>query len=398
MRVIRVLLIVALFSAALLFGVACGEEPPQDATEGGSSSEATTEETGGETTVEATEETAGGATVGTTGETTNGTTGGTTAGITQEALSPGEGNLVIYSGRSKELVGPIIAQFEERSGIDVQTRYGDTAQLASTILEEGENTPADLFFAQDPGALGALSDEDRFQQLPGNLLEPVPERFRSPDDLWVGTSARARVVAYNTEALSEEDLPNSILDFTDPEWQGRIGWAPTNGSFQAFVTALREIEGEDGARQWLEGIQANDPLEYPDNSTALQAVASGEVDVAFVNHYYLYRALEEEGQGFEARNYHLESGDPGNLVIAAGAGILDSAENPQAAKSFIQYMLSEEAQQFFADETFEYPMLDGVQVANGVEPLSEIQAPDVKLGNLDDLEGTLELLNETGVL
>ncbi|MGB3633399.1 MAG: iron ABC transporter substrate-binding protein [Rubrobacteraceae bacterium] len=400
---IRVLLIFALFTATLLAGVACGEEPPQDATEGGSSSAATTEEaTGGGTTVETTEGTSGGTTSGTTssgatGGTTNGTTGGTTA-ETQEALSPGEGNLVVYSGRSEELVGPIIEQLEERSTIDVQVRYGDTAELAAQILEEGENTPADLFFAQDPGALGALSDEGRFQQLPDNLLEPVPGRFRSPDDLWVGTSGRARVVAYNTEMLGRDELPDSIFGFTDPEWQGRIGWAPTNGSFQAFVTALREIEGEDRARQWLEDIQANDPLEYPDNSTALQGVASGEVEVAFVNHYYLYQALEEQGQNFGARNYNFPSPDPGNLVIASGAGILETAENPQAARSFIQYMLSEEAQQFFADETFEYPMLEGVQTAEDIEPLSEIETPDVKLGNLDDLEGTLELLQETGVL
>ena len=305
---------------------------------------------------------------------------------------------MVYSGRSEELVGPIIEQFEERAGVDVQTRYGETSELAAQILEEGENSPADLFFAQDPGALGALADEGRFQELPENLLQPVPERFRSPDGLWVGTSGRARTVAFNTEMLNRDELPDSIFGFTDPEWEGRIGWAPTNGSFQAFVTALREIEGEDRARQWLEDVQANDPLEYPDNSTALQAVASGEVEAAFVNHYYLYRALEEQGEDFGARNYYFEGADPGNLVIVAGAGILDSAENPQAAESFIQYMLSEEAQQFFADETFEYPMREGVQTAEGLEPLSEINTPDVNLGNLDDLQGTLELLRETGVL
>ncbi len=401
MRVIRALMTVALFSTTLLFSGACGEEPPQNSQEGspvqtGSPAE-TAEETGG-TTVETTEEVTDGTTGGATGETTGGTTGGTTAGTTQEALSPGEGNLVIYSGRNEELVGPIITQFEEEAGVDVQVRYGDTAELASTILEEGENSPADLFFAQDPGALGALADEGRFQELSGSTGEDVPDRFKSSNDLWVGTSGRARVVAYNTDALSEEDLPDSIFGFTDPEWQGRIGWAPTNGSFQAFVTALREIEGEDRARQWLEDIQANDPFEYPDNSTALQGVASGEVEVAFVNHYYLYQALEEQGRDFEARNFNFEGTDPGNLVIASGAGILDSAENPRAADSFIQYLLTEEAQQFFADETFEYPMIDGVETAEGVPPLSEIGTPDVDLGDLDDLQGTLELLQETGAL
>lgn len=392
-RSIRILSLLILVVTLAVVAAACAEEAPNG---GGNSATETAapEETVGGTTVGATEET----TAGTTGDTTNGTTGGTTGGATQEALSPGEGSLVIYSGRSEELVGPIISQFEEEAGVDVQVRYGDTAELAAQILEEGENTPADLFFAQDPGALGALSEEGRFRQLPEQIQGLTPERFRSPEGDWIGTSGRARVVAFNTEMLSRNELPDSIFGFTDPEWQGRIGWAPTNGSFQAFVTALRETEGEDRARQWLKDIQANDPFEYPDNSTALQGVASGEVEVAFVNHYYLYQALEEQGQDFGARNYNFGSEDPGNLVIVAGAGILESAENPQAARSFIQYMLSEEAQQYFADETFEYPMIDGVQTDEGLKSLSEIQSPDVNLGNLDDLEGTLDLLRETGAL
>ena len=334
------------------------------------------------------------------GETAGGTTGGTTGETTsaQEELTPGEGALVIYSGREEALVGPIIEQFEQESGVDVQVRYGDTAELAATILEEGANSPADVFLAQDPGALGAVAEAGAFRGLPEETLNLVDARFRSPDGLWVGTSGRARVVAYNTEAVAEDELPGSIFGFTDPEWSGRIGWSPTNGSFQAFVTALREIEGEDRAREWLEGIQANDPLEYPDNSSTLEAVASGEVEVGFVNHYYLYRALEEQGDGFGARNHFLEAGDPGNLVIVSGAGILETASNPGAAEDFIDFMLSEEAQQYFADETFEYPMIDGVQAAEGLVPLNEIQTPDVDLGNLDDLEGTLELLRETGVL
>jgi iron(III) transport system substrate-binding protein len=240
------------------------------------------------------------------GETTAETTGADTTA--QEALTPGEGALVIYCGRSEELVGPLFEQFEKESGVDVQVRYGDTAELAATVLEEGENSPADLFFAQDPGALGALTDEGRFRPLPQETLDRVPERFRSDEGVWVGTSGRSRVVAYNTDELSEGDLPDSIFGFTQPEWEGRIGWAPTNGSFQAFVTALRVLEGEDVAREWLEGIQANDPSVYPDNATALEGVASGEVEVAFVNHYYLYQALEEQGEGFPARNYYLKNG------------------------------------------------------------------------------------------
>ena len=357
--------LVVLACLALLSG--CGQPPPEQGGGGNSS-----EKTGGETTGD---------------ETT-----------AAEALEPGEGTLVVYSGRSEELVGPVFEQFAERSGVDVQVRYGDTAELAATIIEEGENSPADLFFAQDPGALGALDDEGRLTGLPDEVLDQGPARFRADDGDWVGTSGRSRVVAYNTEQLSEGDLPSSIFDFTDSEWEGRIGWAPTNGSFQAFVTALRELEGEERAREWLEGIQANDPFEYPDNLTALEGVASGEVDVAFVNHYYLFQVKEEQGDDVPVRNYYLKGGDPGALVLAAGAGVLDSAENPGAAESFLEFALSKEAQQYFADDTYEYPLVEGVETDEELVPLSEIQSPKIDLSNLDDLQGTLELLQETGVV
>ena len=377
---IAVLLLAVAFVAA-----ACGRPPEGEEAQGSAKPEGSAEGSAA----------AGGA------EAVSGAARGAASGAPvgpEEELTPGEGTLVVYSGREQYLVEPIFEQFEERSGVDVQVRYGETAELASTILEEGENSPADLFFAQDPGALGALADAGALTELPQDIVDGVPERFRSEEDEWVGTSGRARVVAYNTEELSEEDLPDSILDFEDSEWSGRIGWAPTNGSFQAFVTALREVEGEGEAREWLEGIQANDPFVYPDNSTALEAVASGEVDVAFVNHYYLYQALEEQGEGFDARNYSFPGGDVGNLVIASGVGVLPTAENPEAAHSFAEYLLSEEVQRYFADETFEYPLAEGVEPTEGLKPLDEIETPEVDLGDLDDLQGTLELLQETGVL
>jgi iron(III) transport system substrate-binding protein len=309
-----------------------------------------------------------------------------------------EGSLVVYSGRNEELVGPIIERFEEESRIDVEVRYGDTAELAATILEEDANSPADVFLSQDAGALGAVADRGLLSTLSGDVLERVEERFRDPEGRWVGVSGRARVVAYNTEALGAEDLPNSILEFTDPEWEGRLGWAPTNGSFQAFVTALRLIEGEEVAREWLEGIQANDPQVYENNIATLQGVASGEIEAGFVNHYYLFQRQEEEGGDVPVNNYYFRNGDPGALVNVAGVGILGTSDNAPAAGEFLDFLLSEEAQQYFANETFEYPLVEGVPINEELVPLSEIETPNIDLSNLDDLEGTLELLRETGVL
>jgi iron(III) transport system substrate-binding protein len=310
----------------------------------------------------------------------------------------GAETLTIYSGREQSLVQPLLERFAEQEGVAIKVRYGDTAELAATMLEEGDNSPADIFFAQDGGALGALDAEGMFQPIPDDLLAKVDERFRAPDGTWVGFSGRARVVAYSTERLDEADLPESILDFTDPVWNGRIGWAPTNGSFQSFVTELRQVEGEDGARAWLEGIQANDPVSYESNIPAELGIADGEVDVAFVNHYYLYVLRAEEGDDFPVENGFMAPGDPGSLVNVAGGGILSTSDSEEDAQAFIRFMLGVEAQEYFASETFEYPLADGVPADPQLRPLSEIQPPDVPLGDLADLQGTLRLLQETGVL
>jgi len=308
-----------------------------------------------------------------------------------------DGSLTIYSGRSETLVGPILERFSKQTGIDIRVRYGETAELTATILEEGDNSPADIFFAQDAGALSALQERGRLQALPQQLLALVPTAFSSPHGLWVGISGRARVVVYNPEKVAASELPDSILGFTDSKWKGRIGWPPTNGSFQAFVTALRLIEGEQAAAAWLRGIEANNPKEFPNNTAALQAVANGEVHVAFINHYYLFQAQQEQGS-INARNYYLKGGDAGGLVNVAGAAILDSASNKSDAERFIEFMLSREAQEYFAMETFEYPLVSGVSINPALPQLAALEPPQIDLSNLSDLEGTLKLLRDTGVL
>jgi len=304
--------------------------------------------------------------------------------------------LVVYSGRSENLVGPLIEQFEEASGIEVEVRWGSTSEMAATLLEEGESSPADLFFAQDPGGLGAVSD--LLAPLPDDILSAVPERFRDDDGHWVGLTGRARTVVYNTDALSPEDLPQDIWDFTDPSWKGRMGWAPTNASFQTMVTAMRSVWGEEKTRQWLEGMLANEPAAFDNNAAVVAAVGAGEIEVGFVNHYYLYRFLHEEGEGFKARNYFLPGGGPGSLVMVAGAGVLSSSDNAEAAQKFIRFMLSSVAQQYFATQTYEYPLVEGVVTHRELPPLEELNAIDVDLSDLADLQGTVSLLSEVGAL
>jgi iron(III) transport system substrate-binding protein len=304
--------------------------------------------------------------------------------------------LTIYSGRSESLVRPVIEQFQEASGIDVEVRYGATSEMAATLLEEGNNSPADVFFAQDPGGLGAVTD--LLAPLPEDILHQVDGRFRDPNGRWVGISGRGRAIVYNTETLKPEDLPQDLRGFTDPQWKRRIGWAPTNGSFQTMVTAMRIAWGEEETRQWLEDILANEPVAYGKNTPIVAAVGAGEVDVGFVNHYYLYRFLQEEGESFSARNYFLPGGGPGSLVMVAGAGVVGSSGNQEAAHKFLRFMLSPVAQQYFATQTFEYPLVEGVRTQRELPPLAELNAIQVDLANLADLEGTLALLRDVGAL
>ena len=309
---------------------------------------------------------------------------------------PPDEPLVIYSGRSESLVDAVIQQFSQATGIEVEVKYAGTSQLAATLLEEGGNSPADIFFAQDPGGLGAV--EGMLSILPDRILSRVPDWAHSPQGKWVGLSGRARTVVYNPERVSEEELPDDVWDFVNPEWKGRIGWAPTNASFQTMVTAMRALWGEEKTTEWLEGVQANNPTIYPKNTPQVAAVAAGEIDAGLVNHYYLFRFLAEEGEDFPARNYHPRAGGPGATIMVAGAGILDSSDNRDSAEKFLEFLLSRVGQQYFAGQTFEYPLVEGVKTPHVLTPLDEINHPSISLKDLADLEGTQRLLRETGVL
>lgn len=307
--------------------------------------------------------------------------------------------LTVYSGRSQSLVHPLLEAFGESAGIDIRVKYAGSASTAATLLEEGDNTPADVVFLQDPGSLGSLAAEGMLAELPQETLDKVDSRLRDPNGWWVGTSGRARTIIYNTETINPDtDLPPSILDFTEEEWRGRVGWAPRNSSFQSFVTALRLQLGEGAAREWLQGMKDNDAQEYPNNTSIVQATANGEVDVGFVNHYYLERFLEEYGEEFEARNFYIGNGDPGALVLVAGVGILDASDNKAAAQEFVDFLLSEPAQQYFTSDVKEYPLAAGVEPEGDLPPIESLDPPDVDLGSLSDLQGTLDLLREVGVL
>lgn len=310
--------------------------------------------------------------------------------------TPGE--LVVYSGRNEELIGPVITMAEQAADFAMEVRYGQTAELAIALLEEGTGTPASLFIAQDAGALGQLAAEDRLAPLPQELLDRVDPRFRSADGVWVGVSGRARVLAFNSDAMTEADMPESLLDLADEQWAGQVGWAPENGSFQSQVTAMRQLLGEDETRAWLEAMIANDVVVFEGNGPIVRAVAAGEISVGLVNHYYKWEIQKEEGSELPVENYYFPGGDVGSLVNVAGAAILKDSPNQDAALAMMDFLTQERAQTYFADTTFEYPLIESVEPAAAVVPLEEIESPDIDLSNLADLEGTIALLTEVGAL
>jgi len=313
------------------------------------------------------------------------------------ANDPGE--LVVYSGRSSSLIGPIIKQFEEMTGIEVRVKYGKTGEIAAVLLEEGSKSPADIFFAQDPGGLAVVVNNGMTEKINSSILAKVPSWAQSVDGMWVGTSGRARTVVYNTANIDPlTDLPETLQGFCDSKWKGRIGWPPTNGSFQAMITAMRSQWGEDKAREWLECIKANEPIAYSKNTPTVAAVGAGEIDVGFVNHYYLYRFLAESGDSFEARNHYLNSKGPGSLMMVAGAAVLKTGKNKDNADRFLNFILSRVAQQYFTGQTYEYPLVEGVIVNRLLTHLDDLNMAELDMTDLEDLAGTQDLLREVGLI
>ncbi len=316
------------------------------------------------------------------------------------ALAQDEEALTIYSGRNESLIGPILQQFSEDSGIAIEVLYGGTSAVANQILTEGENSPADVFIAQDGGALGALAAAEMLAELPEETLKRViDDAFISPDGVWIGLSGRARVLVYNPELLEEAELtlPASILDLTGEDWQGIVGWAPTNASFVANVTAMRVLLGEEETAEWLADMIANRVQAYPKNTPIVQAVIDGEITVGLVNHYYLFRFLAEDAEITTSLHF-FPGGDVGSLINIAGAAILKTSDQPDEALQLVDYLLSDSAQAYFAETTYEYPLVEGIEPVVELPALAEIEAPEIDLSNLADLQGTLEMIEDSGAL
>jgi iron(III) transport system substrate-binding protein len=309
------------------------------------------------------------------------------------------GELVLYAGRTLSLVKDVIAEFEKQTGIDVKIKDGKSPALATLLIEEGDKSPADVFWSQDAGSLGAVARAGQFDKIADATMKMLPAKHQTESGMWLAVSGRARVIAYASKTVKKEDLPQSIYDLTDPKWKGKIGWAPRNGSFQAFVTAMRNVDGDDKARAWLEGVKANEPTEYPKNSPIVKALADGEIQVGLPNHYYLLRITEKDPD-YPVAQAFFKDGDIGNLVNVSGIGILKTGKNRAAAAKFAKFLLSKWTQEYLTNKVFEYPLIDSVKANARLVGHDALQSalPKVDLGKLDDLDGTRKLLKEVGLI
>ena len=305
--------------------------------------------------------------------------------------------LTVYSGRSENLIAPLLDQFTETTGIQVEVRYEGSADLALLIDTEGDRSPADVFISQSPGAIGFLAGGGRLQEIEEHVLGLVDPSFRNASGLWVGMSGRVRVIVYNRDMIDPADIPASVFDLTDERFRGDVGIAPSNGSFQDFVTGMRQLHGDEVALAWLEGMAANDAQPYAKNSAIVQAVAAGEVPLGLVNHYYNFRAMADD-PSIASENFYLPDGDIGSLVIVTAIGILDTADDADLASRLIEFMLGESAQRFFAEETLEYPLASGMEASSVLPAISSVGLTTYDFDQLGGgLERTKELIDASGL-
>jgi len=318
---------------------------------------------------------------------------GAPGGTSMAEMPALEGELTVYSGRGEFLVGELVGYIDDLyDDLDLTVRYGGSTDLVNQITNEGEGSPADVFYSVNSGSLGALADEGRTQALPSEVTDKVREEFRT--EQWVGTSGRARTVPYNTDEFSESEMPDDIMAYPE-EFEGDLGWAPSYGSAQAFITAMRLIEGEEATRDWLEAMVERGASTYPDEFVTCQAIADGEIDAAFTNHYYIQRVLDGNPGAPIATSF--TEGDAGAVFNVAGAAVVDTASDADLASNFVRHLLSAEAQDYFARSTFEYPLIPDVEPIGDLPSIDELDVPDIDLTQLSDLEPTIDLMREAGV-
>ena len=306
--------------------------------------------------------------------------------------------LTVYSAQHESLVRTMLEGFTEETGIALEFRDANDAELANQIVQEGEASPADVFLTENSPAIDVLDREGLLAPLDQATLDQVGAQYRPSSGNWTGFAARSTVLVHNPAQLPQDQLPASILDLANPEWEGRIGIAAGGADFQAIVAGVLALRGEEATRAWLEGLERNADV-YQSNTAVMTAADEGEIDAGVMYHYYFYRDRAENGlKSDDAELHYFRNSDPGAFLSVSGAGVLASSDQPEEAQQLVAYLTGPEAQQRLAESTaLEYAVGNGVASAEVLPPLAELQAPQVDPGSLDQQRVT-ELMQDVGLL
>jgi iron(III) transport system substrate-binding protein len=306
--------------------------------------------------------------------------------------------LLIYNAQHESLTKEWVDAFTKETGIKVTYRQGGDTELGNQLVAEGGASPADVFLTENSPAMAAVEKAGLFADLDSATLDQVPAQYRPATGKWTGVAARSTVFVYNTSRLQPDQLPKSMLDLQQPQWKGRWGGAPAKADFQAIVSALLQLEGEQVTAQWLAGMKTNAVI-YNDNIATMKAVNAGEVDGGIIYHYYWFRdqAKTKEGSGNTALHY-FKNEDPGAFISLSGGGVLASSNKKDEAQQFIKFVTGKTGQEVLEKGTsFEYPVASNVPANPALPPLDSLQAPTVDPSTLNAQQVT-DLMTKAGLL
>jgi iron(III) transport system substrate-binding protein len=307
--------------------------------------------------------------------------------------------ITVYSGQHEQTTALLVKAFERRTHIVVRVRFGDEATLADQILQEGAGSPADVFYAENTPVLETLRKHGLLAALSPTTLASVPARYSSPQRAWVGVSARAAALVYNTTELGRAQLPRSLLALARLTWRGKLGVAPSETDFQPLITALVKTDGAPVAERWLRAIKANATI-YPDDESVVAQVNNGQSALGPVNSYYWFRLRDEVGRGgLHSALAYFAPRDPGDLVDVSGAAVLRSSGHRAAAQAFVAFLVGRAGQRVIAhSHSYEYPLRAGVRPAPGLPALAQLQPVDLTPAELGDGSTALALEQKLGLL
>ena len=337
-----------------------------------------------------------GAACGSSSKSTAGGAATTPSGSGTPAL---DGNITVYSGQHEETVAALVNAFEAEAHVKVSVRSEDEASLANQLLQEGSDTPADVFFAENPPALNTLDEHHLLAATAPATLAKVGKQYSPTSGDWVGVSARSVALGYNTDRIQDSALPTSILDLAKPEWKGKVGFAPGETDFQPVITAVAKADGTPAATQWLKDLKSNSKI-YDDNEALVAAINRGEVETGILDHYYWYRLKDEVGaSSLHSALHYFAPGDPGSLVDVSGAGQTAASKHPGSAQAFLAFLVGKSGQHIIAtSKSYEYPLGSGVQTAQPLRPFAELGQSPMTIADLGDGKAALELLQQVGLL